>query len=366
MIREGHLSTYDLTLITRAPLFVGSGAVIKKTGYLLGNTGNRITVLDTDKLLWHLASNGFAEQYESFVLSGQTNMYRFLTQECGLSRSELNGLSLYQVNVANVLDNTHSLKEIRQITRTADNRVYIPGSSLKGALRTALLLGPIAKAAPGPQEHLYREYKFREGKYTNTLRYVNDVKGKAVGEVASVLQGIRISDSAPVSNRYITLASKVDAATNGETNKLNVVWECIAPGTELHFKLTLDHSVLDGCFFNGKRGIDVDIIRSAICDFAAYYRKQYMTKFQKPAGSIDINCPNAIWLGGNAGYFSKTLSYPYWKDRALDEVSSYMASSFPRHKHKFDKEHQISPHTLSYAQCGGKLYPMGLCEVNIT
>jgi len=366
MNQEGHLSTYDLKLTVRSPLFVGNGAVIKKTGYVLNPAASRVLVLDTDKLLHYIVEKGLADRYESFVLSGQTNISAFLTKECGLSREAVEQLGLYQVNVAGALDNYHSLKEIRQITRTKDHQVYIPGSSLKGALRTALLFGPVLKSNPRPNEHLFKDYKFNEGKYTNTLRYTRDFQKKAVGEVASVLQGIRISDSAPISNRRIVLASKVDADPNGDINSLNVVWECIAPGTEIHFQMTLDHAVLDRCRFHDGWGINVDTILQSICDFEAYYQKQYMPHFTKPAGYVDVDHPCILRLGGNTGYFAKSLAYPYWKEQALTEVSNYMMHSFPRHLHQYDIEDGISPHMVNYAQYNGELYPMGICEVSIT
>lgn len=366
MIREEHLSVYDVKLTTRAPLFIGNGKTLSKTDYLLSPKESEITVLNIDKLLTYLAQHNLAEQYESFVLSRQTNMHLFLTEICGLTQEELEKLSLYKIHTADVLDRNNSLKEIHQITRTPDNQVYVPGSSLKGALRTALLLGPVMKASPLPQEHLNRSYRFREGRYANTLQYVQDKTGKTTSASISVLQGIRISDSLPISNGHIMLAAKVDVGVTGETNSLQTVWECIAPGTELHFQMTLDHSVLDRCFFDGKQGIDADRILQAVRDFASYYREQYASKFSTPKGSVQVDCSNAIWLGGNAGYFSKTLAYPYWKDRALDEVSEYMMSIFPKHGHKRYREHPIAPHKLNYALCGGKLYPMGLCEVEIT
>ena len=149
MIREAHLSVYDLTLTTCAPLFVGSGSVLKKTDYLLDHVHSKVTVLDTNRLLAFLVKQGLADAYEAFILSGQTNMYTFLRKQCGLSQTVLNSLSLYQVDIAGTLDDSHSLKEILRLSRTADNRAYVPGSTLKGALRTAMLLGPVSAAEPG-------------------------------------------------------------------------------------------------------------------------------------------------------------------------------------------------------------------------
>lgn len=365
MIREEHLSVYDLTLTTCAPLFVGSGGVLKKTDYMLDHVHSRVTVLDTDRLLAFLIQQGLVDAYEAFILSGQTNMYGFLRKQCGLSQTVLNSLGLYQMDIAGTLDDSHSLKEILRLSRTADNRVYVPGSALKGALRTAMLLGPVSTAEPGEQEHLHRRYTFREQPFVNTLQYQNARTPGISGHTASVMQGIRISDSLPVDNSRIVLASKADVLPDGRVNHLNVLWECIAPGTQLHFKLTLDHSVLDHCAFDGKQGIGLETIRQAIGDFAAYYQQNYASKFPVPEGARVLSCKLPMWLGGNAGYFSKTLSYPYWGDRGLEEVSAFMRETFPKHKHKRDQALGIAPHTMSYACCRGILYPMGVCEVEI-
>lgn len=366
MIREAHLSVYDLTLTTCAPLFVGSGSVLKKTDYLLDHVHSKVTVLDTNRLLAFLVKQGLADAYEAFILSGQTNMYTFLRKQCGLSQTVLNSLSLYQVDIAGTLDDSHSLKEILRLSRTADNRAYVPGSTLKGALRTAMLLGPVSAAEPGEQEHLHRRYTFRESQFVNTLQFQNARTPSAFHHGASVLQGIRISDSLPVDNSRIVLSSKADVLPDGRVNHLNVLWECIAPGTQLHFKLTLDHSVLDSCIFDGKQGICLETIRQAIGNFAAYCQKNYESKFPRPEGARIQTCNLPMWLGGNTGYFTKTLAYPYWDDRGLEEVAAYMQNTFPRHKHKQDLALGIAPHTMSYACCRGILYPMGLCEVEIT
>ena len=366
MIREGHLSVYDLTLTVRAPLFIGNGQKLGKTEYLFDSRNDRLTVLDADKLLQFLLERNLADSYEQFILSGQTNMYAFLKYTCGLTYGEIQQLRLYQVRTSGALTEVKSLKEIKQFIRTADNEIYVPGSSVKGALRTALLLNPVLQTQSGKDEQLHSKFKIDEKRYVNTLRYLNSKKDVAGDAVSSLLQGIRISDSAPVSNNCIVLASKADASTEGNVKSLNVLWECIAPGTKLHFKMTLDHSILDHAPFDGAMALDTGDILRAVNGFSEYYQDHYLSKFRKPAGCADISWENGLLLGGNAGYFSKTLSYPYFKERALAEVSGYMQVRFPIHKHQQDPRQGISPHTMNYARFDGRFYPMGLCGVEIT
>lgn len=50
MTGNEHLAVYDLRLITRTPLFIGSGAVSAKTDYLYDAKTNAVSMIDTDAL----------------------------------------------------------------------------------------------------------------------------------------------------------------------------------------------------------------------------------------------------------------------------------------------------------------------------
>lgn len=363
MIRSGHLSVYDVTLTTQSPLHIGNGRKLSKTDYLLNKSRSVIAVVNADELITFLCENGFVEQYERFILNGNQSLRDFLMRECGQTEAALQRFCLYEVSTADALDAQHPLKEIRQFVRNQKNQVYVPGSSLKGALRTALLLAPIQKAQPWGNS-LHKKSFIPEKDYLNTLQYLNDRKGKTHGNaVTSIMQGIRISDSQVIDRADLTLSTKVDVFVNGSTNYVNVCRECIRPGIQIHFTLTLDHSILDHASLDGQSPITIDTIRTAIVNFSEYYSRQYVSLFQKPIDSVDMSYQNALILGGGAGFFSKSLAYPYWKDHALKYVSQYMMDTFPKHGHNLDWENQVSPHMMKYARYQGKLYPVGVCGV---
>lgn len=80
-----------------------------------------------------------------------------------------------------------------------------------------------------------------------------------------------------------------------------------------------------------------------------------------------VSYANALLLGGGAGFFSKTLTYLYLGQHAGLAASIEMLDrAFSRHHHQDDAGGGIFPRTVKYASCGGRLYPYGLCEVNIT
>ena len=156
------------------------------------------------------------------------------------------------------------------------------------------------------------------------------------------------------------LAGKIDADICGETHKINLCRECIKPGTQLRFKLTLDRSVL-------KDRITADSLMESIQAFDRFYEDAWLRAFQIPARGVDVVSDSYLVLGGGAGYAAKTLVYPYLDERAgVREVSQILSRAFPRHRHEHDLDAGISPRMAKYAQFRGSLYPYGLCEVSLS
>lgn len=136
MIQQDHLQIFDLTLNVWAPLFIGNGGSYTKKEYLYNTRSGKVSFLDEQKFFTFLAERGLIDRYTQFMLSEQSNLWAFLTKDCGVSDAELKTLTRYQIEVGDALDAEHSLKEIHAFQRDAQGRAYIPGSSIKGALRT--------------------------------------------------------------------------------------------------------------------------------------------------------------------------------------------------------------------------------------
>ena len=173
---------------------------------MAGISQDQVMLLDETKFFQLLLERGLADKYERFMLGPQTDLYRFLTAECCLSLNDIRAVSRYHICAADALDADHSLKEIHAFVRGADGRVYIPGSSVKGALRTAILTDMIlSDTAPQPALGDTRK-GFPEGNYLYTLALKRDRDGRAVNDaVNSILRGISISDSLPVADSCMML-----------------------------------------------------------------------------------------------------------------------------------------------------------------
>lgn len=350
----------DLILTVWAPLFVGSGSSYTKKEYMYNNRDGMVSFFNEQKFFNFLVERDLVEKYSQFMLDpAARDLWKFLTQECGIPYAELEPLTRYKLKVQDALDAKHSLKEIHAFQRDAYDRAYIPGSSVKGALRTAWLLDAILDDSE--TEHTLSPDKrasFPEAHYVNLL-HLN--AKRAEDAVNSIFRGIQISDSAAISDKCMMLAGKIDANTNGGTHSINLCRECVMPGTRIRFRLTLDQSVLKG-------RITQETLQKVIRRYDAYYQQTYGRKFTPPADTAPLPQQPYLILGGGSGFFAKSLAYPYLGEKeGLRWTAKHLFDmrAFKGHKHEQDVDKGISPHTMKYARYNNRFYPYGYCGVSM-
>lgn len=176
--------------------------------------------------------------------------------------------------------------------------------------------------------------------------------------VNSVMRGISISDSEPIDEKNMILASKIDSFPDGFENRINVVRQCIAPETKITFRLTLDQNLLS----------DANILtelREAIRAFDAFYIQEYNSYFAIKKEFEDLFRDDFIVLGGGSGFFAKNLIYPLYAPNHAKAVETVSQSMQQKHKHGKDIEYGISPRTFKITEFDRFAYPIGLCQVTI-
>ena len=353
MIVQDHLQVYELKLVPRGPLYIGSGEKTPKKEFIFNTRKNTVAFLDERIFFDLLISKGLVDQFEEFCLKPGGDLYTFLFRTCGLMQQDVAPAICYEVSVGDALDAGHSLKDICRFMRDTQGKAYVPGSSVKGAIRTALLYQ--AMAAENSESHM-PEKELPEWRYLHSLnlnqRNVRDA-------VNSIMRGIQISDSEPIDDRMFTLFQKHDSSVEGNTHAINLCRECVVPGTVIRLRMTLDQSILKG-------KITVESIMNAINSFAKYGEKTYAPHFNPPFDRVSSGWQNTLYIGGGAGFFTKSLAYPYLgEQRGLAYTSDYLARVFRKHYHERDKMLGISPRTMKYGKLNRRLYSFGACEVTI-
>ncbi len=372
---------YNLILETIGPVHIGSGTEISKKECLYDTNNKKIYVMDEKMMFTRILALGKQDRFERYLLdSRQNNLFDFINEN-HISPEEYKSWAAYvldddsAVKVKNTRKNGGGSDNVQAFMKDAYGYPYIPGSSLKGALRTiiqgTLLNDDMPKFKSERNDIETSEFNGRTKYLSKTekdiakkLFYTLDrPDAKPNNAVNDCFSGIRISDSEPLSVSDIILCRKTDVFTDGEEKSLPIKRECLRPRTKVRFTLEIDERLFD---------IDSDELFRCMDRFYDIYANAYLAAFGADASYIPKNGEHIMYLGGGSGYATKTTVYPMYDgeeeiDRSVKTVQKIMVNvTPPKHKHRFDYEnYEVSPHTLKTTMIGGKRYEMGLCRVDI-
>lgn len=380
---EQYIKHYHMVLHTVGPVFVGDGKSLDKKEYIFQKNKGIVLIPDLNKLYQGIIKKGLGSKFTDYLLSNAKNsdgsnrwdLGRWL-RENNIGPRDYEPWILYKLDCGDFLQEKGAI-EIRTFQKDAFGLPYIPGTSIKGMLRTVLLANELMNNAsccrnvkrnimPGIKNGknkislLKRELNDIESEVLHTLNRV-DVKGKEVGRsnaVNDVLSGLIISDSEPIRLEDITLCQKIDENVRGERKALNLLRESVKPETDIHFELTIDPTI---CPYTIE-----DIMEAVNCFSEAYY-DMYLYRFR----GNEYPKSNTVWIGGGSGFFTKTILYPLLgQEKGIEAAVEIFQKTLPakisqQHKHYRDKRIGVSPHIRKVTKFQGKLYQIGECILEI-
>ncbi|NLY70627.1 MAG: type III-A CRISPR-associated RAMP protein Csm5 [Clostridiales bacterium] len=312
------------------------------------------------------------EYYTSFMLYSNQNLFQWCNEH-DIKKDDYDQFIAYSFDAGDAITPGKPLMEIQQFIKDSKGLPYIPGSSLKGALRTALLAKLVVNSKSKEVHYNNIKAALQKRKFRREVNSIADImeqeylhllnhkKTKKRDAVNSIMKAVSISDSEPIALDKLILCTKVDISKSGKENRLNFTREYIKPGTEIRFKLTLDHTIL-------KRScIDLAFIKNAIAEFSSDY-SNYVSKFNVTADYVGPkeSAKSTIYIGGGVGYKSKTVvSFLTSEKNSLEFTSNLLHKVFPKHYHDKDVRAGVSPSMLKYTVCNGRYMPFGKCTIEI-
>ena len=368
------LEKHKVILETIEPVFIGSGKSLRKKEYAIDKQSKKAWFFDEIKLYEYFSERKMLDKYEKYLIE-ETKPFEAWLKENRIYEKDYSNISKYSLSCRDVAD-LNTVKDILLFQKDAYGNPYIPGSSLKGALRTVLAAGYInnnpAEFDSDEQKirseasnynyknrklYLSREIKNIESIVFNKKRRDEKNRNSAVNDIMS---GLRISDSDQLSINDLTICQKTDIDPKGKEHDLPIVRECLKPGTKIEFELTIDNTE---CEY-----ITVEKIRESIESFLENYNKEFAGKFK----DFKNHQKDVIYIGGGSGYATKALTYQLFSGtEAVKLTGEIINNTLPRtiqSKHKHDKdasEWKVSPHMIKYAQFEGDLDEMGACKITI-
>lgn len=404
--------TAKMCLKVVTPVNISDGIVLGAKDYLYDSRRQKVFFLNLHQ--WHMFiyKHMLLEKYESYLAN-------FRDKQSLLEWLQMQGYDIDDVRTVitseaqatvNLMDNEKkkTLNDINRHIQQPDGSLYVPGSSIKGVFRTAILYSLLQKRQDIKSKYwcyikqqvdiiktlLEEERKPRElqimpysvikkkkdqaakeidkltasleSELLHTLRLKDDKERNISNKnaVCSAMRGLQVSDTYASRNMQTAILQKVDGGFDkfgkASPKKLPIFRECMLPKAELFFDVKIEKAVMSTIGINT---VD-DLLKATHSFFAAVtdllqqaFEKEYQEAFQGVAAGN-------MFLGGNTGFLSKTLLAMLApdKDTAKNTIKVLLDKSFKNHKHLL-RDKIIAPRTLKCTNYNGKLMLMGVAEV---
>ena len=285
---------YRLTLTVEGLVHIGDGGKYGKKDYFLTKQGT-IAILNVPSFVGKLDQDQLNDYCEFLKKDSRTGLQEYLRRK-GLD-AVARGARLYTLDVR---QDSYQYFSIWRFVKDAHGCPYVPGSSIKGMLRTAILISLIARDRQA-YERLYNRgevLKKRQRADEDILRkafWVGQLDRDGGSAVNDVLRYLSVSDSDPLSVDDLVLAMKYDKFSQKDDgrhkkklgkisdeeayyqgNELPIYRECLRPGTTIRTTLTVDERI--GQYFDSLR-LDRDGLPKALLFSYELYQKCFLSHF---------------------------------------------------------------------------------------
>lgn len=379
--------TAKMCLHVVTPINIADGVTLRAKDYLYDTRQRRVYFLNLHAWHWFVYKHKLLDKYEKYIsnFKDRKSLLEWL-QEQGYGLENLQDVisSEAQADASLVDAEKKTLHDINRHIRHGDGTPFIPGSSIKGVFRTAVLYkllqkrqdikskywrqiqGKISNNYLNPKRDFDGLAKDLESELLHTLRLKDDKERNISNKnaVCSAMRGLQVSDTYASRNVQTAILQKVDGGFDkfgkASPKKVPIFRECMLPEAELFFDVKIEKAVMNTIGINS---VD-DLLKATHSFFAAVtdllqqaFEKEYQEAFQGVAAGN-------MFLGGNTGFLSKTLLAMLApdKDTAQNTIKVLLDKSFKNHKHLL-RDKVIAPRTLKCTNYNGKLMLMGVAEV---
>ena len=334
----------SLKLSTLTPIHIGNGMNYTSAEFVV--RGDEIIRIDMNK---------------TFTLLDEKNQERFiqeLEQPHAQMEHFIKDIPLSEIKVYSVRLEGGMPVEIREQIKTG-RKAYIPGSSIKGTIRTAILYNQINERNIEKLSRIFdMKYWQRE---REIQRFVDGfLSGAGIPSYSSLLKFLQVADSKPASNLCVYTVKSLEGERSGWRwlkrggNEVITHYEMIDAGEELECELRTNYDAniySDLKLGEKERYIDIEELKRCIhefsrdlieheIEFGERYHIDFLSDFY--ADLRDKNEENApvMKVGQGSGFMAMTIGLKLKKrPEVLEKVKrSLRGKTYP---YEFPKTRKI-------------------------
>ncbi len=312
---------FCLDIETEGLVHIGNGNQYGKKDYFASK--DKIAILDVRKFTSRLNA-GQVERYCAF-LEGKDkagNLQFFLTKNQDLKKIAMQ-------SIAYLIDSPLPKHDVWEFVKDPYGKPYVPGSSVKGMLRTVILLNLLLKdesyksliTSSVENASANRNIAKRADRQIVKKAFSKKPNGSADADEINIMKYISVADSNPLSTDDLVFAKKYDQFSKNdpadhklemrkptvkEGNKLSICRECLQPGTKISIEIAIDDRI-DSCL--GGSMLDAHGIQTMLKKWFDFYSKCFLNSFEEGTGSTqsisgssaDDRCNYIFQAGSMAG-----------------------------------------------------------------
>ena len=386
-IMSNRIDHAQLSLTIVSPTNIGGPEKLTTKDYMYNYDAGEVYLLNNYEWFRFLARHNKLAEFEIYMQNemvrpnGRT-MYDWAKNTIGASQltKDVLGPAIGSIMKSSIYNKgrKNSLNDITPQIRGANGEVYIPGSSIKGVIDSAII-SHMLRNNKGFRSNVQRELsrvldiymrKNSRSLFNDILKSVNKIilehihvltkdDGKPFrGILASAFRGISVSDAMPIEAIKTEVLKKEDACVDEDgTHEISVHRECILPNQKFSFTLTLDTAITKEI---GITSVDqvLEILQE---DFDATH-ELLSSKFKKVSPPIFKALePANAYIGSNTGFIQKTIIMAAFTDdekTGIDIIRAILDMNFEKAKHA-TKDSSMAPRAMKLVKWNGHYYEMG-------
>ena len=314
-----HSRTYRLVLTVEGLVHIGDGRKYGKKDYFFES--GKIAILDASAFVAQLDSRQLDSYCQFLKEDSRRGLQIYLDTHKNLSSVAQKAVR-YQLNspLAQARGGTSQYFDIASFVKDAYGCPYIPGSSIKGMLRTAILINLVARDRQ-TYERLYdRDRVLKKPKGADTgiqqeALWTGQLDKSRLSAANDVLRYLSVADSDPLSVSDLVVAKKYDKFSKGDDaghkkrlgrisddayyqgNELPIYRECLRPGVVIRTTITIDERIDQ--YLKDLR-LDRDGLREAIGFSYELYQRCFLSHFD--TDDDVVSSEKGVPSDGRCGY----------------------------------------------------------------
>ena len=283
--------TFQFSLLAMAPIHIGNGEKYTSREFIYEN--GYFYFPDMGKFYNRMVEKGYDRKFERFLqerkASASNNRLISFLEDNRISDRDFGGYRIketgFETEKNNIDSKLGTINEVAKFMRDSYGNPYIPGSSLKGAIRTILM---------NTNPDWNNKNVVKDKKENKSLIPWGAKKGQNYDDLFNT---IRVSDSKPFRNDSLILVQKWDhKATTPLVKPLPLYREALTPGKIINFKITTTTK---------EAGELIEKLGEKAFEFYNDYKIFFLKDF--PENKIQPNIQYPIYLGAGSGAWTKTI-----------------------------------------------------------